>query len=136
MGRTTIEDDFASRGYQYEKTMRKRAKNFLFLEKLAKDTGLERDDLFRFSPQGGAGNQVNQQATATMGEDGKVVPIPEKEVADYDEVKDKVGETEPDTAPPEIPEGVSPINSTNIAVDSIPKQNAGLSRSVEQSYPR
>ena len=143
MGRITIEDDFAMRGYQYEKTMRKRAKNFLFLEKLAKDTGLSREDLFRFSPQGG-GNTNSSGLQPQIGADGKPVigpdgkPVFEKpqvaEGLEFDEIKDRVGESEPETAPPEIPSGVSPVIKTEMPVDAIPKQNGGLSRPVDQSF--
>lgn len=143
MGRITIEDDFAMRGYQYEKTMRKRAKNFLFLEKLAKDTGLSREDLFRFSPQGG-GNTNSSGMQPKMGADGKPLigpdgkPIFEKpEVAEgmeYEDIRDRVGESEPESAPPEVPSGIAPVQKTEMPVDAIPKQNGGLSRPVDQSF--
>jgi capsid protein len=138
MGRTTIEDDFAARGYQYEKTMRKRAKNFLFLEKLAKDTGLNRDDLFRFSPQGGmegaAGNkqQVDKDGNPIPDESGKNPLI--EDGLDYEDIKDTVGELEPETTQPDVGTGVTPIVRNETPVDSIPKQNIGRSRPVDQSF--
>jgi capsid protein len=142
MGRVTIEDDFAMRGYQYEKSMRKRAKNFLFLEKLAKDTGLSREDLFRFSPQGGGNTNSNMQpkldadGKPIIGPDGKPV-FETKDVAGdmgYDEIKDRVGEGEPETAEPKVSKGISAVEKTEMPVDAIPKQNGGLSRPVDQSF--
>ena len=142
MGRVTIEDDFAMRGYQYEKSMRKRAKNFLFLEKLAKDTGLSREDLFRFSPQGGGNTNSNMQpkldadGKPILGPDGKPV-FETKDVAgdmEYDEIKDKVGEGEPETAEPKVSKGIPAVEKTEMPVDAIPKQNGGLSRPVDQSF--
>ena len=139
MGRTTIEDDFAARGYQYEKTMRKRAKNFLFLEKLAKDTGLNRDDLFRFSPQGGmAGATGNKPA---VDKDGN--PLPDEsgknplieEGLEYEDIKDTVGELEPETASPDISTGVTPIeNNERPVYEALPRQNQGRSKPIDNSY--
>lgn len=139
MGRTTIEDDFAARGYQYEKTMRKRAKNFLFLEKLAKDTGLDRNDLFRFSPQGGmeGANNKNQPQVDDGGN-----PLPDQsgknplieEGLEYEDIKDTVGELEPETEQPVISTGVTPITRNETPVDALPKQNIGRSRPVDQSF--
>jgi hypothetical protein len=139
MGRTTIEDDFAARGYQYEKTMRKRAKNFLFLEKLAKDTGLNRDDLFRFSPQGGmegaAGNkpQVDKEGNPIPDESGKNPLI--EEGLEYEDIKDTVGELEPETESPDISTGVEPIkNNERPVYETLPKQNQGRSKPIDNSY--
>lgn len=138
MGRTTIEDDFAARGYQYEKTMRKRAKNFLFLEKLAKDTGLSRDDLFRFSPQGGmegaAGNKpaLDKDGNPLPDESGKNPLI--EEGLEYEDIKDTVGELEPETSQPDVGTGVTPIVRNETPVDALPKQNIGRSRPVDQSF--
>ena len=140
MGRTTIEDDFAARGYQYEKTMRKRAKNFLFLEKLAKDTGLNRDDLFRFSPQGGMEGLNGNKNQPQVDEDGN--PLPEQstrnplveEGLDYEDIKDTVGELEPETAPPDVSKGVSPIERNENPVEALPKQNQGRSKPIDNSY--
>lgn len=139
MGRTTIEDDFAARGYQYEKTMRKRAKNFLFLEKLAKDTGLNRDDLFRFSPQGGmegaAGNKpaVDKDGNPLPDESGKNPLI--EEGLEYEDIKDTVGELEPETASPDISTGVTPIeNNERPVYEALPRQNQGRSKPIDNSY--
>jgi hypothetical protein len=139
MGRTTIEDDFAARGFQYEKTMRKRAKNFLFLEKLAKDTGLNRDDLFRFSPQGGM-EGMNNKNQPQVDKDGN--PLPEQSTRnplvedglDYEDIKDTVGELEPETDEPEISKGVSPIERNERPVEALPKQNQGRSKPIDNSY--
>lgn len=139
MGRTTIEDDFAARGYQYEKTMRKRAKNFLFLEKLAKDTGLNRDDLFRFSPQGGmegaAGNKpaVDKDGNPLPDESGKNPLI--EEGLEYEDIKDTVGELEPETESPDISTGVTPIeNNERPVYEALPRQNQGRSKPIDNSY--
>jgi len=138
MGRTTIEDDFAARGYQYEKTMRKRAKNFLFLEKLAKDTGLSRDDLFRFSPQGGmegaAGNKpaLDKDGNPLPDESGKNPLI--EEGLEYEDIKDTVGELEPETEAPDVSSGVTPIERNERPIEALPKQNQGRSKPIDNSY--
>jgi capsid protein len=132
MGRLTLEDDFASRGLQFEKAMRKRAKNFLFIEKLASDTGLNRDDLFRFSPQGGDNSQ--QGAPAPNGQPQQGQP-PVGEGIEMEDIKDKVGENEPETESPDVSQiGIDPIQKTESTVDLLPKQNQGLSRSLDQPY--
>lgn len=120
MGRTTLEDDFASRGLQFEKALRQRARNFLFLEKLAQDTGLNRDDLFRFSPTG-----QPQQQGQPMGE-----PV------EPEGISDKVSEIEPETGNPNdvTQQGIDAIEKTESTVDLLPKQNQGLSRSLDQPH--
>ena len=143
MGRNTLEDDFAARGLQYEKTMRKRAKNFLFLKKLAKETGLDREDLFRFSPQGG-GPSPNEMGKPVIGPDGKPVMGPdgkpvmqETEIPEGIEMQDDlVGAYEPEGSGPSIGGGVSAISETTISVDTLPKQNQGLSIPKDQSFIR
>lgn len=143
MGRNTLEDDFAARGLQFEKTMRKRAKNFLFLKKLAEDTGLDREDLFRFSPQGG-GPSPNEMGKPVIGPDGKPVIGPDgKPVMEQPEPTegvemqdDLVGANQPQTAEPSIGAGIDAINETTMSVDSIPKQNQGLSVPKDQSFLR
>jgi capsid protein len=135
MGRTTLEDDFAARGYHFEKTMRKRAKNFLFLEKLAKDTGLSRDDFVRFSPQGGMGGQgavKNAPGNDTFSVDQQQG---QPEVGDnMDEVYDRVDENVPELSKPDISKGVDPLEHNEGTVDELPKPNEGLSRNLEQPY--
>ena len=128
MGRTALEDDFAGRGLQFEKTMRKRAKNFLFLNKLSDDTGLSRDDLFRFSPQGGgpSGGEEGQtpedkSRVATAGQEGV-------------ETTDTVADTVPTGEAPDIGGGVAPVKNTQSSVDNIPKQNQGLSYPKDNSF--
>ena len=132
MGRNTLEDDFASRGLQFEKAMRKRAKNFLFIKKLAQDTGLERDDLFRFSPQGGMAGANGQPA---VGPDGQPLPPPPPdEGVEMEDINDAVGESQPELTPPDIGDGVSNVQYAEGRVDLLPKQNEGLSRSLDQPY--
>jgi capsid protein len=143
MGRNTLEDDFAARGLQYEKTMRKRAKNFLFLKKLAKETGLDREDLFRFSPQGG-GPSPNEMGKPVIGPDGQPVIGPDgkplMQTVDPQEgiemQDDLVGATQPETSEPSIDGGTSPVNETTISYETLPKQNEGLSLPKEQTYIR
>ena len=143
MGRNTLEDDFAARGLQYEKTMRKRAKNFLFLKKLAKETGLDREDLFRFSPQGG-GPSPNEMGKPVIGPDGKPVIGPDgkplMQTVDPQEgiemQDDLVGATQSETDEPSIDGGISPVNETTISYETLPKQNEGLSLPKEQTYIR
>ena len=144
MGRNTLEDDFAARGLQFEKTMRKRAKNFLFLKKLAEDTGLDREDLFRFSPQGG-GPSPNEMGKPVIGPDGQPVigpdgnPLMEQPMSADEGIEmqdDLVGANQPETSEPDIGKGIGAINETTMSVDSIPKQNQGLSVPKDQSFIR
>ena len=138
MGRIPLEDDFAARGLQFEKTMKKRAKNFLFVKKLSQDVGVPEDKLFRFSPQGGAGGEggkkpidPNDPMAALMAamqgqEDAK--PI------DYN--RDPLSDNEPELSPPERTVGVQPLDIMNQNVDILPKQNPGLSQPVDQPLQR
>lgn len=143
MGRNTLEDDFAARGLQYEKTMRKRAKNFLFLKKLAKETGLDREDLFRFSPQGG-GPSPNEMGKPVIGPDGQPVMGPDgkplmQNVDPQEGIEmqdDLVGATQSETEEPSIDGGITPVNETTISYETLPKQNEGLSLPKEQTYIR
>ena len=142
MGRNTLEDDFAARGIQFEKAMRKRAKNFLFLKRLAEETGLDREDLFRFSPQGG-GPSPNEMGQPMIGPDGKPIigpdgqPVmqPQEGTGQGVEMQgDLVGAGEPETAEPSVGNGINAVNETSMSVDYIPKQNQGLSVPKDQSY--
>ena len=131
MGRNTLEDDFASRGLQFEKAMRKRAKNFLFIEKLAQDTNLSRDDLFRFSPQGGGAS-----GAPMLDKNGNPI-APEPVVpagTTMEEISDKVGESMPELKEPNVGDGVSPATNLTGTVDELPKQYQGISRSLDQPY--
>lgn len=135
MGRNTLEDDFAARGLQFEKTMRKRAKNFLFLKKLAEETGLDREDLFRFSPQGGGPSP--SEMGQPVGPDGQPIPQDQGvEMAEEQAPEDMVGANQPETQEPSIDGGTSPINETDVSVDFVPKQNEGLSAPRDQSFLR
>jgi capsid protein len=144
MGRNTLEDDFAARGLQFEKTMRKRAKNFLFLKKLAEDTGLDREDLFRFSPQGG-GPSPSEMGKPLIGPDGKPVigpdgqPVMQQGMSADEGIEmqdDLVGANQPETPEPNIGSGIGAINETNMNFESVPKQNQGLSAPRDESYLR
>ncbi|NDB33691.1 MAG: hypothetical protein EB160_09770 [Nitrososphaeria archaeon] len=138
MGRVTPEDDFASRGLQFEKCMRKRAKNFLFIEKISKETGLDRQDLFKFSPDGK--NAPQEQKILIDPKTGEPVIDPQTgqpivqggvDYTDEGDVVDRVGENEIETKPPSIEEAVEPISDLQNSVDSLPKQNNGLSKPFE-----
>jgi len=131
MGRVPLEDDFAARGYRFEKSMRKRAKNFLFLEKLANDTGLKREDLIQFPPQGGAPNMANMPKDAN----GNPMAPPEPEAPKgMDEIHDKVDESIPESEEPDVGTAIDPLQHNEGTVDELPKQNEGLSRNLEQPY--
>lgn len=140
MGRVTPEDDFAGRGLQFEKTMRKRAKNFLFIEKLAQEVGIDRNDLFRFSPDGKNAPQMPQQGQQVpdgqqyVDENGNPVKLEDgvEYVIEEPEITDKVGESLVETTPPDVSkDGINPIEDLNKSVDLLPKQNNGLSRPLQ-----
>ena len=123
MGRTLPSDDFQSRGLGFEKSMRKKARDLAFIDRIAKDTGIDPNRLWK---QG-----INQPATPAgqppapvLDAAGNPVPPPPAPV-----VKDPLTNDEPELTVPDVSgQGVEPAEETDISVDSIPKQNQGLSR--------
>jgi hypothetical protein len=71
-----------------------------------------------------------------MGPDGKPL-MQEVEIPEGIEMQDDlVGANEPEGSGPSIGGGVSAINETTISVDTLPKQNQGLSIPKDQSFIR
>lgn len=125
MGRILPSDDFQSRGMGFEKSIRKKARDLAFIDKVAQETGIDPVRLWKQ----GSNQQPNPQGHGAMppqvGADGEPlipdVPVPE--------LNDPLENTDPELTPPDVGnEGVEPQDDTNISVDTIPKQNQGLSR--------
>jgi len=161
MGRMPPSDDFQARGLGFEKTIRKTARDFAFIQKVAEETGVPEEKLWRKSPAGGgaggvggmpplAGAQgtqgIPQIPDGTVGfvvpdETGapQIIPIdaamPEGQ-GQPEEKPDATTNTEPELRTPSIPDGVKPMNDLTNGVDNLPKQNQGLSRSREHPYNR
>lgn len=147
MGRVPLEDDFAARGYQFEKTMRKRAKNFMFVKRLAEETKVPEDKLFRFSPQGGAPGMggmpgADPNAPTQMAVDPNdpmaqiLAAVSGQKPPDANPNADPVADIEPQLSPPDIGPAVAPIPDMAVSVDILPKQNQGLSQPVDQPLQR
>ena len=147
MGRVPLEDDFASRGYQFEKTMRKRAKNFLFIKKLAEETGLTEDKLFKFAPQGGmpgAGgapgmdpNSPTQMAVDPNDPMAQILAaVKGQSIPKANPNADPVADIEPELEAPDVPKPIPAVPQTEVSVDILPKQNQGLSQPVDQPLQR
>jgi hypothetical protein len=149
MGRTPISDDFQSRGYNFEKTMRKIARDNAFIQRVSKETGIAEDKLWRKSPSGGAGGQpggpgapktIPEGALGIVmpGPDGnpQIVPIDQIAGAQEGEPPDPLTNTDPELKAPPHQTGWVPAEMTDTSVDTLPKQNPGLSRNREQPYQR
>jgi capsid protein len=123
MGRTLPSDDFQGRGMGFEKSIRKKARDLAFIDRVSKDTGLDPNRLWK---QG-----INQPATPAgqpqapaLNATGNPLPTPPPPV-----VRDPLTNDEPELTVPDVSgQGVEPTEETSISVDSIPKQNQGLSR--------
>ena len=147
MGRVSLEDDFAARGLQFEKAIRKRAKNFMFVQRVSDETKVPNDRLFRFSPQGGApgmggapGGDPNSPTQMAVDPNDPMAPIlaavsgqkpPQENPND-----DPIADTEPELERPRIPSPINPVVDMSINVDILPKQNPGLSQPVDQPLQR
>lgn len=148
MGRLPMSDDFQQRGYSFEKTIRKTARDWSFIEKVAKETGISADKLWRKSPTGGAGGEAGGGAKNTIPEGALGIVMPDAngqpQIVPIDKVTDMSGQemvdamtnSEPELEPPEIDQGVKPTTEMETSVDTLPKQNSGLSRNREQPYQR
>lgn len=122
MGRILPSDDFQSRGMGFEKSIRKKARDLAFIEKVAKESGVPSNKLWN---QAIAGQQQfpQQGGQPQVGADGQPL-VPEVPTVD-----DPLANTDPELESPDVTEeGVEPTTETNISVDTIPKQNQGLSR--------
>ncbi len=148
MGRIPPSDDFQSRGYGFEKTIRKIARDHAFIERVSKETGVAADKLWRKSPSGGAGGQ-QQPAPNTIpdgalgvvmpGPDGQpqIVPIEQIMGQKAEEMPgDPLTNSEPELAPPPKMPPAEPATQMETSVDTLPKQNPGLSRNREQPFSR
>lgn len=123
MGRTLPSDDFQSRGMGFEKSIRKKARDLAYIEQTAKEFGIAPERLWSQFPNMPPQQQQGGQPQA--GADGQ--PTPPAEVA---LPTNPLTNTDPELNPPDVSgEGIdNPAVETNLAVDSIPKQNQGLSR--------
>lgn len=154
MGRQPPSDDMQARGYSFEKTVRKTARDFAYIKRVSEETGVPEDKLWRKSPVGGAGGapgapqpgQPGGPATIPEGALGVVMPGPDgqPQIVPIDKIapqepepeKDALTNMEPELSPPDYTSPIQPINEMGGGVDNLPKQNPGLSRSREQPYNR
>jgi capsid protein len=124
MGRILPSDDFQSRGMGFEKSMRKKARDLAFIDKVAKETGVDPNRLWK---QG-----INQPATPAgqppaPAKDANGIPLEQPPLPPTP--PDPLSNDEPEVGNPDVSdEGVEPSTETELSVDSIPKQNQGLSR--------
>jgi hypothetical protein len=123
MGRTLPSDDFQSRGMGFEKSIRKKARDLAYIEQTAKEFGIDPSRLWTQFPN--MPPQQPQGGQPQAGADGE--PTPPLDVA---LPVNPLTNTDPELTPPDVSgEGIdNPAVETNLAVDSIPKQNQGLSR--------
>jgi capsid protein len=147
MGRIPPSDDFQSRGYGFEKTIRKLARDHAFIQKVSKETGVPEEKLWRKSPTGGAGQQKPAANTIPEGALGVVMPGPDgqPQIVPIDQIVGQAAEelpgdpltnSEPELAPPPKQPAVEPTSQMETSVDTLPKQNPGLSRNREQPFQR
>lgn len=153
MGRLPPSDDFQARGLQFEKTIRKTARDFAYIKRVCEETGISEDKIWRKSPvgggQGGVGGAPNgmpQQPQIPQGAVGfvvpdengqpQIVPIEATNAQPAEEIQSALDNHEPELQKPNIPDGINPMPEMGSGVDNIPKQNSGLSRSREQTYNR
>ena len=157
MGRQPPSDDMQQRGYSFEKTVRKTARDFAFIKKVSEETGVPEANLWRKSPAGGDGgsrwgNKGGAPEQPAMPPDAMGMVMPDADgnpsiVGPDDprfgpkppepEEPDALKNNEPELVPPDFGPGVPPtplISPSN--VDKIPKQNPGLSRGRENPYNR
>ena len=130
--------------------MRKIARDNAFIQKVSKETGIPEDKLWRKSPAGGGGGQPGGPGaprTIPEGAMGIVMPGPDgqPQIVPLDQIPgmdaaqgpiDPLTNTEPELAPPKHQTGWVPADMTDTSVDTLPKQNPGLSRNREQPYQR
>jgi hypothetical protein len=147
MGRIPPSDDFQSRGYGFEKTIRKIARDHAFIERVSKETGVAADKLWRKSPQGGGGQQQPAPNTIPDGALGVVMPGPDgqPQIVPIEQIVgqkpeemagDPLTNSEPELAPPPKMPPADPATQMETSVDTLPKQNPGLSRNREQPFSR
>jgi hypothetical protein len=122
MGRILPSDDFQGRGLGFEKSIRKKARDLAFIDRVSKETGVEASRIWKQSqfPQ-------PQQAQQPMAKDELGNPIPPNP-QEAKQVVDPLDNNEPELEAPNVSDqGVAPADETT-SVDIIPKQNQGLSR--------
>jgi hypothetical protein len=143
------------RGYAFEKTLRKTARDFAFIQKLSKETGVSEDKLWRKTPVGGGGAPGQGGApvaggpkTIPEGATGVVMPGPDGQphIVPLDQLPGGEGEPPaegnnpmpqgPVIDPPYVPRGVPPMQELDQSVDTLPIQNPGLSRNRDLPYSR
>jgi hypothetical protein len=155
MGRQPPSDDMQARGYSFEKTIRKTARDFAYIKKVSEETGISEDKLWRKSPAGGQGGSWGGKGGAPGGADGQppantipegaigivmpgedgspqIVPVTPTQPTPVEEVKDALTNSEPELRPPNIVSPIAPVTESDTGVDILPKQNQGLSRSRER----
>lgn len=124
MGRTLPSDDFQSRGMGFEKAIRKKARDLAYIDKVAKDTGIDPNRLWK---QG-----INQPATPAGQPPQPAVDkngIPLEQPPQPPTPKNPLTNDDPELENPDVSgEGVEPATETELSVDTIPRQNQGLSR--------
>jgi hypothetical protein len=147
MGRIPPSDDFQSRGYGFEKTIRKLARDHAFIQRVSKETGVPEEKLWRKSPTGGGGQQKPPENTIPEGAMGIVMPGPDgsPQIVPIDQVMgqkaeemagDPLTNSEPELSPPPKGQPAEPASQMETSVDTLPKQNPGLSRNREQPFQR
>jgi len=150
MGRIPPSDDFGARGYGFEKTIRKSARDFAYIQRVSKETGVPEDKLWRKSPsggQGGAGGAAPAPNTIPEGALGVVMPGPDgqPQIVPIDQIMgqpadqmpgDALTNSEPQLSPPQRTPAAEPASQMETSVDTLPKQNPGLSRNREQPFSR
>jgi capsid protein len=147
MGRIPPSDDFQSRGLGFEKTIRKMARDHAFIQRVSKETGVPEDKLWRKTPTGGGGQQQPPPNVIPEGALGVVMPGPDgqPQIVPIDQivgqkpeemVGDALANTEPELAPPPKTPAAEPASQMETSVDTLPKQNPGLSRNREQPFQR
>ena len=150
MGRVPPSDDFQTRGYGFEKTIRKTARDFAYIQRVAKETGVPEDKLWRKSPAPPQ-QQAPTAPTIPEGAMGIVMPGPDgqPQIVPIDQITQGQQQAEGEALPndpltnhdPELrrPFPVSPeepATQMETSVDTLPKQNPGLSRNREQPFSR
>jgi len=147
MGRIPPSDDFQSRGYGFEKTIRKLARDHAFIQRVSKETGVPEEKLWRKSPTGGGGQQKPPENTIPEGAMGIVMPGPDgsPQIVPIDQIVgqkaeemagDPLTNSEPELSPPPKGQPAEPASQMETSVDTLPKQNPGLSRNREQPFQR
>lgn len=126
MGRTLPSDDFQGRGMGFEKSIRKKARDLAYIDKTAAEFGVKPERLWNQYP-----NMPPPPPQPPQGGEGQPSPegLPPPVAPVEPTFKDPLTNDDPELTPPDVEsEGIEPSVETNLSVDTIPKQNQGLSR--------